>query len=132
MNPETRELMSTAMEHNKKLFSEALKDRHLVPERPAQKPMTEEQAAKKAILDSQLKSRIAKLQQKYAGKLSPERMQAIHNQMATSIQPGAAMAPSTAAVVRRALTNGYPGPASGTLEPTAPYLPTVNGIQITP
>lgn len=134
MADDTRTLMDTAMGHNRKLFSAALsKMRSLgspaaAPAATASgKPVSPEFAARKAVIDKQFQDKAKKLQQKYAGKISPKRMQEIHSQMGTNLQPGSALSPSSAAVLRRALVAGAPAPTAGTLETSAPFAPNVAG-----
>ena len=107
-----KELMDTAMKHNRTLLSTVLD--HVAKERqlsePPKKtgpglssalPSIEE---RKALLDKQYHDRIKKVKMKYAGKMSPERMEELHLKAAGNIQPGAALAPSSGGVMKRVLS----------------------------
>jgi hypothetical protein len=132
----TRDLMDTAMEHNRKLLSTAMKGRALsaapaaAPRAPTLSPVTIGPADRKAIIDQQFKDKVKKLQMKYAGKLSPQRMQELHAQANTNLTAGSGLAPSSASVIRRALVAGAPAPTAGTLETSAPFSQLAGGTPL--
>ncbi|MDE2022418.1 MAG: hypothetical protein KGI71_05920 [Patescibacteria group bacterium] len=130
----TRELMHTAMEHNRKLLNTALDARDRASQIPlasvTQPALSPEHAQRKAVIDNQLQERVKKLQMKYAGKITPQRMQELHAQTTSNINPGAALSPSSGAVLTRALSAGNAPLTSGTLETGAPFMPLINGVRM--
>jgi len=127
---DTKELMNTAMEHNRKLLSTVLREsaartlpspaipQPAGPGLPSAAPTVMD---RKAILDRQFGEQVKKLQKKYVGKLSPKRMNELHAQASSSLATGSALAPSSASVLRRALSSAMPAPTAGTLETSAPF-----------